>query len=43
MQSVDEARLVTEKVSLGLVHRAGLRARIVSGGSIKLADSINVT
>jgi len=37
------ARLVTEKVLPGLVHRAGLRARIVSSGSIKPADSIKLT
>jgi MOSC domain-containing protein YiiM len=37
------ASLVSEKVLPGLVHRGGLRARIVSGGSIRPADSINVT
>ncbi len=34
------ARLVSDKILPGLVHRGGLRARIVSGGSIKPADSI---
>ena len=34
------ARIVTGAVLPGLVHRAGLRARIVSGGTIKPADEI---
>ncbi len=35
------ANLITEKVLPGLVHRGGLRARIISGGLIKSADSID--
>ncbi len=34
------ASLITEKVLPGLVHRGGLRARIISGGAIKPTDSI---
>jgi len=37
------ASLVSEKVLPGLVHRGGLRARIISGGFIRPADSIEVT
>jgi glycosyltransferase involved in cell wall biosynthesis len=36
------ANILTEKVLPDLVHRAGLRARIVSDGSIKSGDSISV-
>jgi hypothetical protein len=34
------ASLVSQKVLPGLVHRAGLRARILSGGKIKLSDAV---
>ena len=34
------ASLVSDKVLPGLVHRAGLRARILSGGSIKPSDVV---
>lgn len=37
------AGLITEKVLPGLVHRGGLRARIISGGVIRPADSIDAT
>ncbi len=37
------AGLITEKVLPGLVHRGGLRARIISGGLIKPTDSIDAT
>jgi len=37
------AGLITDKVLPGLVHRGGLRARIISGGSIMPADRIETT
>jgi len=37
------AAIVSEKVLPGLVHRAGLRARIVSGGVIRPEDPIALT
>ena len=35
------ASLVSEKVLPGLVHRGGLRARIVSAGTIRLSDVVS--
>lgn len=37
------ARLLTKKILPGLVHRGGLRARIISSGFIKPTDVIDVT
>jgi MOSC domain-containing protein YiiM len=36
------ARLVAGEVLPGMVHRAGLRARIVSGGIVKPSDEVDV-
>jgi len=36
------ASLTDEKVKLGLVHRGGLRADIVSGGVIRVGDAVRV-
>ena len=36
------ASLVAKEVVAGMVHRAGLRARIVSGGTIKPSDEVKV-
>ena len=36
------AGLLSEKVLPGLVHRAGLRARILTGGDIRVADAVTV-
>lgn len=35
------AKLTSERVREGLVHRGGLRARIVRGGAISVGDSID--
>lgn len=35
------ARLTKQRVVGGLVHRGGLRAQIVSGGTIRVGDSVN--
>lgn len=37
------ARLLTKKILPGLVHRGGLRARIISSGFIKPTDVIDLT
>jgi MOSC domain-containing protein YiiM len=36
------ARLATDRVLPGLTHRAGLRARILSGGTIRPSDPIAI-
>jgi MOSC domain-containing protein YiiM len=37
------ARTVAKEVLSGLVHKAGLRARIISGGTIRPGDEISAT
>ena len=37
------AKIVTKEALPGLIGRAGLRARIVTGGTVKTGDAISVT